>query len=61
MLFLASRMGVKELWPVLEPVKTIKSFEDMRGQTVAIDLSMWVVDSQCVKQMMGTVTRPHLR
>lgn len=54
-------MGVKELWPLLESVKTVKMLDELKGQTVAIDLSMWVVDSQCVRQMVGTVTRPHLR
>ncbi|XP_067936731.1 uncharacterized protein [Watersipora subatra] len=54
-------MGVKELWPLLTPVACKKSFDDISGQKVAIDLSIWVVDSQCVKQMMGAVTRPHLR
>lgn len=54
-------MGVKDLWPMLESVKKPKQFREMEGETLAVDLSMWIVDSQCVKQMAGTVTRPHLR
>ena len=54
-------MGVKDLWPMLEPVKKTKLFSEMYGETVAVDLSMWIVDSNCVKQMAGAVTRPHLR
>lgn len=55
------RMGVKELWPLLESAKQLKHFEEMKGETVAVDLSMWIVDSQCVKQMHGAVKKPHLR
>lgn len=54
-------MGVKELWPLLESAKQLKHFEEMKGETVAVDLSMWIVDSQCVKQMHGAVKKPHLR
>lgn len=54
-------MGVKELWPIVESVVQRKSFDELRGQSIAVDLSMWIVDSQCVKQMTGVVTKPHLR
>ena len=54
-------MGVKELWGILGPVKKHTSLQELRGQTLAVDLSMWVVETQGVKQMQGAVTKPFLR
>ncbi len=54
-------MGVKELWSILAPVKKHKSLQELQGQTLAVDLSMWVVETQGVKQMQGVVIKPFLR
>ncbi|XP_023930019.1 flap endonuclease GEN homolog 1 [Lingula anatina] len=54
-------MGVTHLWTILDPVKEHKPLADLRGQILAVDLSMWVCETQGVKQMQGTVTRPYLR
>ncbi|XP_077863489.1 flap endonuclease GEN homolog 1-like [Saccoglossus kowalevskii] len=54
-------MGVTDLWPILAPVKSHKSLDELRGQTIAVDLSVWICENQGVKQMMGVVTKPHLR
>ncbi|CAG2228166.1 GEN [Mytilus edulis] len=54
-------MGVTNLWQILSPVQQHKPLSSLKGQTVAIDLSIWVCENQCVKQMQGVVTRPYLR
>ncbi|XP_038605385.1 flap endonuclease GEN homolog 1 [Tachyglossus aculeatus] len=54
-------MGVNDLWPILEPVKKHVHLQSLSGKTLAVDLSLWVCESQTVKKMIGTVTKPHLR
>ncbi|XP_073530223.1 flap endonuclease GEN homolog 1 [Phyllobates terribilis] len=54
-------MGVHELWPILEPVKTHVPLHSLGGKTLAVDLSIWVCEAQSVKQMVGVVAKPHLR
>ncbi|XP_072263606.1 flap endonuclease GEN homolog 1 [Pyxicephalus adspersus] len=54
-------MGVHELWPVLEPVKKHVALQSLSGKTLAVDLSIWVCEAQSVKQMIGVVSKPHLR
>jgi len=59
-------MGVKDLWPIIHAVEEAITAEDLTKNKhgtckVAVDLSAWIVDSQCVKQMAGVVTNPHLR
>ncbi|XP_047534566.1 flap endonuclease GEN [Vanessa atalanta] len=41
-------MGIKGLWTVLTPFSEKKSLHEIRGETVAVDLSGWVCDSQNV-------------
>ncbi|XP_050673318.1 flap endonuclease GEN isoform X1 [Leptidea sinapis] len=41
-------MGIKGLWSVLSPFCEKKSLHEIRGETVAVDLSGWVCDSQNV-------------
>ncbi|MBN3323240.1 GEN endonuclease, partial [Atractosteus spatula] len=54
-------MGVNELWPILEPVRESVPLYSLSGKTLAVDLSLWVCEAQFVKEMMGKVTKPHLR
>ncbi|XP_078693803.1 uncharacterized protein LOC144923303 [Branchiostoma floridae x Branchiostoma belcheri] len=54
-------MGVQQLWTILAPVKTHCPLECLQGQTLAVDLSMWVCEATAMKAMTGVVTRPHLR
>jgi len=54
-------MGVKDLWSVLAPVGHHMSLKHLSGQTLAVDLSIWVCETQGVKKMQGVVTKPHLR
>lgn len=53
------QMGVKGLWRILEPVKQHKSLADLRGQIIAVDLSIWIVEAKTV--LPPSVTKPHLR
>ena len=52
-------MGVKDLWTILEPVKQHKHLTELRGQVIAVDLSIWIVEAKTL-QLKG-VTKPHLR
>jgi len=52
-------MGVKDLWAILEPVKQHKCLTELRGQVIAVDLSIWIVEAKTL-QLKG-VTKPHLR
>lgn len=54
-------MGVNHLWSVLAPVKKHKCLESLQGQILAVDLSLWICESQAVKQMQGNVIKPFLR
>lgn len=54
-------MGVTNLWQVLEPVQAHQTLSSLKGQTLAVDLSIWVCETQCVKQMQGVVSKPYLR
>ena len=53
-------MGVKDLWGILSPVQRHVRLEDLSGKTLAVDLSIWVVEVQGMKQLQG-VNKPHLR
>lgn len=54
-------MGVTNLWQILLPVNQHQTLSSLKGQTLAVDLSIWVCENQCIKQMQGVVTKPHLR
>ncbi|KAK7479737.1 hypothetical protein BaRGS_00029013 [Batillaria attramentaria] len=54
-------MGVHGLWPLLNPTKQKKSLKSLKGQTVAVDLSGWVVENSNVREMKNRVMKPHLR
>jgi flap endonuclease GEN len=54
-------MGVTELWKILSPAQRHVPLEELRGQTLAVDLSIWVVEAEGVAQMKGRVVRPYLR
>ncbi|XP_068955437.1 flap endonuclease GEN homolog 1 isoform X2 [Petaurus breviceps papuanus] len=54
-------MGVKGLWPILEPARRPAPLRSLRGKTLAVDLSVWVCEALAVKKMAGGVGRPHLR
>ncbi|XP_033752016.1 flap endonuclease GEN homolog 1-like [Pecten maximus] len=54
-------MGVLNLWQILGPVKQHQELLELKGQVLAVDLSIWVCETQCVKQMQGVVSKPFLR
>ncbi|KAL4225143.1 Flap endonuclease GEN 1 [Mactra antiquata] len=54
-------MGVTQLWQVLGPVEQHVPLSSLNGQTLAVDLSIWVCENQGVKQMQGVVAKPFLR
>ncbi|XP_078255413.1 flap endonuclease GEN homolog 1 [Rhinoraja longicauda] len=54
-------MGVHDLWRILEPVKENVPLQNLKGKTLAVDMSLWVCEAQTVKGMMGTVIKPYLR
>ncbi|NXD37200.1 GEN endonuclease, partial [Copsychus sechellarum] len=54
-------MGVTYLWQILEPVRQPVNISNLRGKTLAVDLSLWVCEAQTVKKMVGVVTKPYLR
>lgn len=41
-------MGIKDLWPILEPYCERKPLYELEGKIVAIDLAGWVCESMCV-------------
>ena len=51
-------MGVKELWSIIEPVKKNRSLKELSGEILAVDLSIWMCDTQ---QLQGVVQKPYLR
>lgn len=53
-------MGVHQLWSILEPVKQHRPLKELRGQVLAVDLSIWIVESKN-HQQMKVVLKPHLR
>ncbi|CAH1786086.1 unnamed protein product, partial [Owenia fusiformis] len=54
-------MGVKDLWSILAPVKEHKPLDSLASQTIAVDLSMWICETQSMKELQGKVAKPHLR
>lgn len=52
---------MSELWSILDPVRQCVPLYSLAGQTLAVDLSLWVCEAQHVQGMMGKVTKPHLR
>ena len=55
-------MGVRSLWRVLSSVRVHTPMNNLRGLTLAVDLSIWIVEAQQVAQRHGmTVAKPYLR
>ncbi|XP_068610228.1 flap endonuclease GEN homolog 1 [Brachionichthys hirsutus] len=54
-------MGVHALWSIIEPARESVPLFALSGQTLAVDLSLWVCEAQHVQAMMGRVAKPHLR
>ena len=53
-------MGVHQLWQLLAPASDKVQLSSLKGQTIAVDLSAWIVDSiQAFKR--PSIPKPHLR
>lgn len=53
-------MGVNHLWDILSPVGYKISLDDLQNQTVAIDLSGWILESFKQKEL-ACIKKPHIR
>lgn len=54
-------MGVRGLWPLLEPVGETCPLSALAGSTVAVDLAGWVVEAETSVALANSVSRPYLR
>ncbi len=57
-------MGVKKLWPTLEPAGQPVRLSDLRGFRVAVDLPHWICELSQVTTAQGeklTAMKPHIR
>ncbi|KAK0183301.1 hypothetical protein PV327_001354 [Microctonus hyperodae] len=50
-------MGVTGLWNIVTPLSKVLTLSELRGKTIAIDLSCWIVDSQNVAPTDGCPKR----
>lgn len=53
-------MGVTDLWKILKPACEYVEKSCLLGQTLAIDLSGWIVEFETVHEMRN-VPKPYLR
>jgi flap endonuclease GEN len=44
-------MGVKDLWKILKKAKRKVDIKELRGKTLAVDLSCWICQFSSVKGM----------
>ena len=57
-----SEMGVVKLWPILDAVKERRTLSSLEGETLAVDLSIWIVSSHKLNTAKsGIITKPHIR
>jgi flap endonuclease GEN len=54
-------MGVKSLWPALAAIGRPRTLEHLKGKVLAVDLSIWVCESQTAFGLKQSVSKPHLR
>ncbi|CAF1191461.1 unnamed protein product [Adineta steineri] len=54
-------MGVKHLWSILEPACKQGSYDDLAGKTVAVDLSIWIIECRSVSATTNHRNSLHLR
>lgn len=51
-------MGVRDLWKILSKAKRKVDIRELRGKTLAVDLSCWICQFSSVK---GTIVQYHVR
>ncbi|KAK3101091.1 hypothetical protein FSP39_000861 [Pinctada imbricata] len=54
-------MGVTSLWQIISSVQQHCPLSSLHGHTLAVDLRIWVVEGQGVRQMQRVVAKPCLR
>ena len=54
-------MGVKGLWCAISSVQKHTPLTDLRGLILAVDLSIWIVEAQEIKQSHDINTKVYLR
>lgn len=54
-------MGVKYLWNIIDDARSIKTLECLRGKTISVDLSIWIVEANQTLQFKSSIKKPHLR
>ena len=50
-------MGVRDLWKILSKAKRKVDIRELRGKTLAVDLSCWICQFSSVK---GTIVQCHV-
>ena len=54
-------MGVTHLWTLLAPVKQKVTVASLRGQTLAVDLGLWICEMQFINHNPMSFQTPYLR
>ncbi|KAA3681634.1 flap endonuclease GEN [Paragonimus westermani] len=54
-------MGVRGLWNILSPVEEYRPLSELGGETLAVDLSIWVCGDISVKYNTAITTKLYLR
>jgi len=54
-------MGVKYLWDIIDDARSIETLDCLRGKTICVDLSIWIVESIKTLQFKSGILKPHLR
>ncbi|KAF5400732.1 Flap endonuclease GEN 1 [Paragonimus heterotremus] len=54
-------MGVRGLWNILSPVEEYRPLSELGGETLAVDLSIWVCGDISVKYNTAVTTKLYLR
>ena len=54
-------MGVLNLWKILNPTCEPINLSDLAYKTLAVDLSIWIVENSTACKFSTTNTKPHLR
>ena len=54
-------MGVKYLWDIIDDARKVETLDCLRGKTICVDLSIWIVESIKTLQYKSNILKPHIR
>ncbi|XP_066931859.1 flap endonuclease GEN homolog 1-like isoform X2 [Clytia hemisphaerica] len=54
-------MGVKYLWDIIDDARSVETLDSLRGKTICVDLSIWIVEAKQTLQFKTSILKPHLR